>query len=105
MDKINRIEEEMKNQFTINKFDIKNLQNEHDYNINETHVKQENKISENKNEHEIKEKELLRTLEDQQKRIDYINERNQMCAGDKNRIKDEIKLSQLRINESDEKVK
>jgi len=28
-----------------------------------------------------------------------------MCAGDKNRIKDEIKLAQLRNNESDEKVK
>jgi len=39
MDKINRLEEEMKNQFTTNKFDVKNLQYERDYNISETQIK------------------------------------------------------------------
>lgn len=105
MDQIKQLEEEMKNQLMSTKIDVKNLQDARDYNIKETQINYENKINENINEHVVKEKKLLQTLEDQQKRIDYINERNQVSTEDKNRVKEEIKLSQLRKNESNEKIK
>jgi hypothetical protein len=76
MDQIKQLEEEMKNQLMSTKIDVKNLQDARDYNIKETQINYENKINENINEHVVKEKKLLQTLEDQQKRIDYINERN-----------------------------
>lgn len=47
----------------------------------------------------------MQTLTDQQKRIDYVNERNQICTEDKNKVKEEIKLAQLHKNELDEKIK
>jgi len=105
MEQISQLDEEMKNQLISTKIDVKNLQDAHDYNINETQMKYENKINENINEHAVKEKKLVQTLEDQQKRIDYINERNYIFTGDKNRVKEDIKLAQLRKNESDEKIK
>jgi len=105
MEQISQLDDEMKNQLISTKIDVKNLQDAHDYNINETQMKYENKINENINEHAAKEIKLVQTLEDQQKRIDYINERNYIYNEDKNRVKEEIKLAQLRKNESDEKIK
>jgi len=70
MDKINQLDEEMKKHLMSTKVDIKNLQDAHDYNVSETKVKYENIINENINEHVLKEKKLMQTLEEQQKRID-----------------------------------
>jgi hypothetical protein len=59
MDQINQLEDEMKNQLFSTNIDVKNLQEEHNYNTKETHTRYENTIKENINEHIIKEKKLL----------------------------------------------
>lgn len=59
MDQINQLEIEMKNHLIKAKIDVDHLHDSHNYKINETEIKYQNKIEDNKYDHAEKERNLM----------------------------------------------
>jgi hypothetical protein len=90
MDQINALESEMKSHLMKAKIDVQTLHDNHNYKISETQIKYDNKLEENKIDHNDKERNLLQTVDEQNRHIDYLTVTNNQFVEEKNLLKEQI---------------